>query len=46
MVAAIAYMKGYNIKDDQVKTLAFVAPTEQAESDNLKEFGIKISTNS
>lgn len=44
MVAAIAYMRGYDIKDDQVKTLAFIALTGQAASDILKEFGIKTST--
>lgn len=45
MVAAIAYMRGYDIKDDQVKALAFIALTGQAASDILKEFGIKTSTN-
>ncbi|MFP3667767.1 EcsC family protein [Priestia sp. SIMBA_032] len=44
MVAAIAYMRGYDIKDDQVKTLAFIALTGQAAGDILKEFGIKTST--
>lgn len=44
MVAAIAYMRGYDIRDDQVKTLAFVALTGQAASDILKEFGIRTST--
>lgn len=44
MVAAIIYIRGYDIKDDQVKTLAFVALTGQAASDILKEFGIKTST--
>ncbi len=44
MVAAIAHMRGYDVKDDQVKTLVFLALTGQAASDILKEFGIRAST--
>ncbi|MCL9638317.1 hypothetical protein L2095_26750 [Bacillus zanthoxyli] len=38
-------MKGYDIKDDQLKTLAYIALTGKAASDILKEFGIRTSTN-
>ena len=44
MVAAIAYMKGYDLKSDQVKTLVFVALTGQAATDITKDFGIKLGT--
>ena len=33
MIATIAKMRGYNLKDDQVKTLVFVALTGQAATD-------------
>ena len=32
MIATIAHMKGYDLKDDQVKTFVFVCLTEQAAS--------------
>lgn len=41
MVATIAYMKGYNIKDDQVRTFVYVALTGQSSAEILKPFGIK-----
>ena len=41
MVATIAYMKGYNIKDDQVRTFVYLALTGQSSVDILKQFGIK-----
>lgn len=44
MIAAIAYMRGYNLKDDQVKTLVFVALTGQAATGVLKQAGIKIGS--
>lgn len=44
MVATIAYMKGYNIKDDQVRTFVYVALTGQSSADILKQFGIKAGT--
>lgn len=44
MIAAIAYMRGYNLKDDQVKTLVFVALTGQAATDILKQAGITIGS--
>lgn len=44
MVATIAYMKGYNIKDDQVRTFVYLALTGQSSVDILKQFGIKAGT--
>lgn len=44
MVATIAYMKGYNLKDDQVRTFVYVALTGQSSADILKQFGIKAGT--
>ncbi|AMN31976.1 EcsC family protein [Clostridium perfringens] len=44
MVAAIAYMRGYDLRDDQVKTLVYVSLTGQAAADILKQAGIKIGT--
>jgi hypothetical protein len=37
-------MRGYDLKDDQVKTFVFVCLTGQAASDILKQAGIKIGT--
>lgn len=44
MIAAIAHMKGYDLKDDQVKTFVFVCLTGQSASDILKQAGIKAGT--
>ena len=44
MIATIAKMRGYNLKDDQVKTLDFVALTGQAATDILKQAGITIGS--
>ena len=44
MIAAIAYMRGYNLNDDEVKTFVYVALTGQAATDILKQAGIKIGT--
>lgn len=44
MIAAIAHMRGYNLKDDEVKTFVYVALTGQAATDILKQAGIKIGT--
>lgn len=44
MVAAIAHMRGYDLKSDQVKTFVFVCLTGQSTSDVLKQAGIKIGT--
>ncbi|WP_246031497.1 EcsC family protein [Salibacterium salarium] len=43
MVAAIAHIRGYNLKDDQVKTLVFVSLTGNAAADVLRNVGIDIS---
>ncbi|KAA9022036.1 EcsC family protein [Niallia endozanthoxylica] len=40
MVAAIAVMGGYDLKDDQVKTLVFVALAGNGAADILKQTGI------
>lgn len=44
MIATIAHMKGYDLKDDQVKTFVFVCLTGQAATDILKQAGIKLGT--
>ena len=36
MVAAIAHMRGFDLKDDQVRTLVYIELTGQAVSDILK----------
>lgn len=42
MIAAIAHMKGYDLKDDQVKTFVFVCLTGKSASDIMKSAGIKV----
>lgn len=37
-------MKGYDLKDDQVKTLVYVSLTGQEAADILKQVGINIGT--
>jgi len=44
MIAAIAHMAGYDVKDDQVKTMVYVCLTGNAAKEILKEFGIVISS--
>ncbi len=44
MIASIAKMRGYDLKDDQVKTMVYVSLTGQAAADILKQSGIKIGT--
>ena len=44
MVASIAHMRGFDLKDDQVRTLVYVALTGQAAADILKQAGIKFGT--
>ena len=41
MIATIAYIRGFNPKDDEVRTCAYVCLTGKAMSDVLKETGIK-----
>lgn len=43
MVAAIAVMGGYDLKDDQVKTLVFVSLAGNGAVDILKQTGMEIS---
>lgn len=42
MIAAIAHMGGYNVKDDKVQTLAYVCLTGSASAEILKQISIKI----
>lgn len=42
MVAAIAYMGGFDIQSDQVQTLAYACLTGSAIADVLKQAGIKV----
>lgn len=42
MVAAIAYMGGFDIQSDQVQTMVYACLTGSAISDVLKETGIKV----
>jgi len=42
MIAAIAYMGGFDIHSDQVQTLAYACLTGSAITDILKQTGIKI----
>lgn len=44
MVAAIAYMCGYDIKDDQVKTFVYACLTGNAIKDMLKDVGIIVGS--
>lgn len=42
MIATIAQMRGYDLKDDQVKTFVFVCLTGQAAAEILKPAGVKL----
>jgi hypothetical protein len=44
MISTIAHMRGYDLKDDQVKTFVFVCLTGQAATDILKQAGVKLGT--
>jgi hypothetical protein len=44
MIAAIAHMGGYDLKDDRVKTLVYTCLTGNAAKDIVKNIGITIST--
>jgi len=44
MVAAIAYLKGYKITDERVRTMAFICITGSAAATILQEFGIGLGT--
>ncbi|PGU00126.1 EcsC family protein [Bacillus cereus] len=43
MIAAIAYIRGYDLKDDQVQTFVYVCLTGQSASELVKQSGIKIA---
>jgi hypothetical protein len=42
MVAAIAYMGGYDVHSDQVQTLCYIALTGEAATDVVKQLGTKV----
>lgn len=42
MIAAIAHIRGYDLKDDQVKTFVYACLTGQSASEIVKQSGIKI----
>ena len=44
MIAAIAHMAGYDVKDDQVKTLVYACLTGNAAKEILKDIGIEIGS--
>ena len=42
MISTIASMRGYDLKDDQVRTMVFLALTGQGAAEILKKSGVKI----
>jgi hypothetical protein len=44
LIAAIAYLRGFDIKDEKVKALAFICLTGSSAATVLQEFGISLST--
>jgi hypothetical protein len=44
MIAAIAYMGGYDLKDDRVKSLVYVCMAGNGAKDILKDIGIVVGT--
>lgn len=44
MVAAIAYLGGYDVRDDRVRSLVYVCLTGSAAKDIIKEAGINLGT--
>lgn len=44
MIAAIAYMGGYDLKDDSVKSLVYICLTGSAAANIAKDVGIKLGT--
>ena len=44
MIAAIAHMAGYDVKDDKVKTMVYVCLTGNAVKEILKEIGIELGS--
>lgn len=45
MIAAIAHIRGYDLKDDEVKTLVYLCLTGQTAGDILKDVGVKFAQN-
>ncbi|MGO2174028.1 MAG: EcsC family protein, partial [Staphylococcus equorum] len=43
MIAAIAHIRGYDLKDDEVKTLVYLCLTGQTAGDILKDVGVKFA---
>lgn len=41
MIAAIAYMGGYNLKDDKVKSMIYICMAGNGAKEIIKDFGIK-----
>lgn len=44
MIAAIAHIRGYDLKDDQVQTFVYACLTGQSASEVVKQSGIKIAS--
>ncbi len=44
MIAAIAHIRGYDLNEDQVKSLVYVSLTGKSATDLLKQAGIKVGT--
>ena len=44
MIAAIAHMRGYDVRSDQVKTMVYLSLVGGAIKDVLKEVGVKIGS--
>lgn len=44
MIATIAHIRGYDLKDDQVQTFVYACLTGQSAADLIKAFGIDIAT--
>lgn len=45
MIAAIAHIRGYDLKDDEVKTLVYLCLAGQTAGDILKDVGVKFAQN-
>lgn len=43
MIATIAYIRGYDLKDDEVKTMVYMCLTGQSIADAAKSFGINLA---
>ncbi|SHK73412.1 hypothetical protein SAMN05720764_103164 [Fibrobacter sp. UWH5] len=45
MIAAIAHIEGYDLKDDRVKSLVFACLVEKGVSNLVKPIGVKLAEN-